>query len=253
MKMYSWNINGLKSCIDKGFFDFFNSSNADFFCVQETKCQEPLFQIDGYYNYWNFCSKKGYSGTAIFTKYKPLSVSYDFGLSSFDVEGRIITLEYNSFYLINVYVPNSQSGISRINYRMQWDELFFDYVCKLNNLKPVIICGDLNIAYSILDCCTTSHRNSSEFVDNQQIEFENLLGFGFIDSFRYLHPNAQNSYTWWTVGKDSKENNIGWRLDYFLVSDYFENKIIDATILAHISASDHCPISLDIDLTKEDL
>lgn len=253
MKMYSWNVNGLNSCIDKGFFDFFNISNADFFCIQEIKCQEPLFQIDVFYSYWNFCSKKGYSGTAIFSKYKPLSISYDFGIDNFDVEGRIITLEYNSFYLVNIYVPNSQSGISRINYRMQWDELFSNYISELNNLKPVIICGDFNISYSSLDGYSNSHYNSYEFVDNQKIEFENLINNGFIDSFRYFYPTTPNSYTWWTVGKDSKQNNIGWRLDYFLVSDYLENKIIDANIFAEISSSDHCPISLDINLEKEDL
>lgn len=252
MKMFSWNVNGLNSCIEKGFFSFFNYSGADFFCIQETKYQKELPTIPGYYQFWNYCSKKGYSGTAIFTKYKPISVSYDFNNINFDVEGRIITLEYNTFYFINVYVPNAQSGISRTNYRMKWDELFINYVSELNNIKPVIICGDFNISLSNLDACT-SVPNSSEFVDDQRIEFEKLLNNGFIDSFRYLNPNTDNSFTWWNVGKDSREKNIGWRLDYFLVSDFLEALIENAQIHTQITCSDHCPISLDINILKEDL
>ena len=252
MKMYSWNVNGLNSCIEKGFFSFFDSSDADFFCIQETKYQDVLPSLPGYYQFWNFCSKKGYSGTAIFTKHKPLSVSYNIGNDDFDVEGRIITLEYNSFFLVTVYVPNSQLGISRINYRMEWDELFIDYISNLNNIKPVIICGDFNIAFSELDVCH-SITSSLEFIDDQRIEFENLLNVGFIDSYRYFYPNVGNSFTWWNVGKDSKAKNIGWRLDYFLVSDFLEDKILDAHIHSQVDCSDHCPISLDINILEVDL
>ena len=252
MKMFSWNVNGLNSCIEKGFWSFFDSVDADFFCLQEIKCQHPIISKNGYYIFWNYCSKKGYSGTAIITKHKPISVHYEFDDPDFDVEGRIITLEYDSFYLINVYSPNSQMGISRINYRMNWDDLFFNYVSSLNYIKPVIICGDFNIAISDLDVCT-SIPSSSEFVDDQRIEFENLLNNGFIDTFRYLHPTTNNAFTWWNVGKDSKLNNIGWRLDYFLVSDFFISAIQDAEIYSQISSSDHCPISLTINILEEDL
>lgn len=254
MKMFSWNVNGLNSCIEKGFLSFFNSVDADFFCLQETKCQQPIISIPGYYQFWNYCSRKGYSGTAIFTKHKPLSISYDFNNcdTDFDVEGRIITLEYETFYLVNVYSPNSQMGISRINYRMDWDELFFNYVSELNYIKPVIICGDFNIAFSDLDVCN-SLPNSTEFIDDQRIEFENLLNEGFIDSFRYLYPDTNDAFTWWNVGKDSKINNIGWRLDYFLVSDFFTSAIQDAGIYSQISSSDHCPISLTINIMEGDL
>lgn len=252
MKMFSWNVNGLNSCIEKGFSSFFDSVNADFFCLQEIKCQQPIISIPSYYQFWNYCSKKGYSGTAIFTKYKPISVCYNFDGSDFDVEGRIITLEYDSFYLINVYSPNSQMGISRINYRMDWDDLFFDYVSRLNYIKPVIICGDFNIAISDLDVCT-SIPSSGKFVDDQRIEFEKLLNNGFIDSFRYLNPKTDNAFTWWNVGKSSKLNNIGWRLDYFLVSDFFISAIQDAKIYSQISCSDHCPISLTINILDGDI
>ena len=250
MKIYSWNVNGFNSCISKGFFSFFNSTDCDFFCIQETKLQKPLSPILGYYQYWNFCSKKGYSGTAIFTKHKPLSVSYDMGIQSFDVEGRIITLEYDSFYLITVYVPNSQLGISRLNYRMEWDELFIKYVSSLNNIKPVIICGDFNIAFSDLDVCNSIPSEES-FIDDQRIEFEYLLDNGFVDAYRHLYPNEKNSFTWWNVGKDSKQNNIGWRLDYFLVSNFFANNIVDSVMFPKISFSDHCPILLDINITED--
>lgn len=250
--MFSWNVNGLNSCIEKGFTSFFNSVDADFFCVQEIKCQKPLISFPGYFQYWNYCSRKGYSGVAIFTKHKPISVFYDLNDSDFDVEGRVITLEYDSFYLINVYFPNSQMGISRINYRMDWDDLFFNYVSELNYIKPVIICGDFNIAFSNLDSCTPISP-TTEFIDDQSIGFKNLLDNGFIDSFRYLHPNINDAYTWWNVGKDSKLNNIGWRLDYFLVSDFYISDILDARIHSQISSSDHCPISLDINIQEDDL
>lgn len=250
--MFSWNVNGLNSCIQKGFASFFNSVDADFFCLQEIKCQKPLISIPGYYQFWNYCSRKGYSGVAIFTKYKPISVCYDFNDSDFDVEGRIITLEYDSFYLINVYFPNSQMGISRINYRMDWDDLFFNYVSELNYIKPVIICGDFNIAFSSLDSCSSA-PSSTEFVDDQCIGFKNLLDNGFVNSFRYLNPTTNNAFTWWNVGKDSKLNNIGWRLDYFLVSDFYISDIQNAEIHSQISSSDHCPISLKINIQEDDL
>jgi len=254
MKFYSWNVNGLQSCLKKGGDKFFLNTDADFFCIQETKTQTPLPTISGYHQFWNFCSKKGYSGTAIFTKYKPLSVSYSFDNtnSNFDIEGRLITLEYNSFYLINVYVPNIQSSISRQNYRMEWDELFLDYITKLNNIKPVIICGDFNISFSNLNG-QDKFLNANDFINDQLIEFKNLLDSGFIDSFNHLYPNSKKSCTWWNIAKNSKENNVGLRLDYFLVSNFLEKQIQDAQILSHISSSDHCPISLIINITEEEL
>ena len=248
MKLYSWNVNGLNSCIDKGFFDYFQSINADFFCIQETKVQKPIFQIDGYYQFWNFCPRKGYSGTAIFTKYKPLNVYYNFNNSDFDVEGRIICLEYDSYYIITIYAPNTQLGIYRLNYRMQWDEEFYNYVTELNNRKPVIICGDFNIASSSLDVSFYNEDESASFVDDQKIEFQNLLDAGFIDSFRYLNPYTNDAFTWWNVGRESKMNNIGWRLDYFLVSEFLRNEIEKAEIHPSVSYSDHCPISLELNI-----
>lgn len=254
MNFYSWNVNGLNSCIKKGGDAFFYNSDADFFCIQETKLQKPLPTISGYYQFWSFCSKKGYSGTAILTKHKPLSVSYKFDNdnSEFDMEGRLVTLEYNTFYLVNIYVPNSQSNISRKNYRMEWDELFFDYIFNLNNIKPVIICGDFNTSFSNLNG-KCQFINPNEFINDQLIEFKKLLDIGFIDSFNHLYPNSKDSFTWWNVGKNSKENNIGLRLDYFLVSEFLEERIQDAQIFSHISSSDHCPINLIIDIAKEDL
>lgn len=252
MTFYSYNINGLKSCIDKGFLEYFLSTNADFFCLQEIKTQIPLSDIPGYFQFWNLSSRKGYSGTAIITKHKPLSVSYSIDNEDFDTENRIITLEYNSFYLVTLYSPNSQMGISRKNYRMQWDELIYKYLINLNNIKPVIVCGDFNVALTNLDICTTL-TNENEFINDERIELEYLLNSNFIDSFRYLYPYEKDCYTWWNVGKDSKVNNIGWRLDYFLVSDYLQTYIFDSIICKDINCSDHCPIQLTMNFSKEDL
>lgn len=241
MIILSLNVNGLKSAIDKGLKSKLDSINADIICLQETKCQDELLNINGYYSYYNYCNKKGYSGTCVFSKIKPVNVHYDFDNSEFDTEGRIITLEYKDFYLINVYVPNSKSGLSRIDYRMMWDELFREYVFELENKKPVIVCGDFNVALYSED----SNLNK-EFIDNEKDEFYYLLENGFADAFRYINPNSKDCFTWWQVGKNSKEKNIGCRLDYFIVSDYLLNSVKDCLILKEVDCSDHSPILLEM-------
>ena len=244
MKIYSLNVNGLNSAIEKGIKNSLFTQSPDIICLQEIKCQNPLIELDTYYSYWNYCSKKGYSGTVIFTKNKPLSINYNFN-TEFDCEGRIITLEYEYFYIINVYVPNSKASAIRLDYRMKWDEEFYNYICELKTLKPIIICGDFNIAYSTID--SNDCYYSTEFVDNERFEFENLLNNGLIDAFRHLYPQERNCYTWWNVGKDIKENKLGYRLDYFLISDYLINNLIDSHIHTDINCSDHCPISIEMD------
>lgn len=245
MTIYSLNVNGLKSAIEKGFKESLLPHNPDIICLQETKCQEPILELDGYFSFWSFCKKKGYSGTTIYTKKQPLSINYDFS-NDFDCEGRILTLEYECFYIVNVYVPNSRASTIRLDYRMKWDEEFYDYLCSLKSIKPVIICGDFNIAYSNIDC--NDYNYSTEFIDNERFEFENLLNNGLIDAFRHLYPIKENCYTWWNVGKEDKQNKLGYRLDYFLISDYLANNLIDSTIHDDIECSDHCPISVEMDI-----
>ena len=247
MKLISWNVNGLRACMNKGFQDFLANSEADIFCVQETKMQkgQAEFDFSGYEEYWNSAEKKGYSGTAIFTKIKPLSVSYDIGIAEHDQEGRVITAEFDDFYLVNVYTPNSQRELARLDYRMQWEDAFRSYIKQLDEKKPVIICGDLNVAHKEIDLKNfkTNHKNAG-FTDEERAKMTELLEAGFTDSFRYLYPDKEGIYTWWSYMFKAREKNAGWRIDYFLVSDKLKAKMQDAEIYTEVMGSDHCPIGL---------
>lgn len=249
MKVVSWNVNGIRACVKKGFLDYFNEVNADIFCIQETKCQEDQIELDlpGYYQYWNSAIKKGYSGTAIFTKNKPLTVSYGVGDNESEDEGRIITLEYEQFYLINVYTPNSQRDLARLSYRLTWEDEMLTYITKLNTMKPVILCGDLNVAFSEIDLRNPkSNLGNSGYTIEERGKFGRLLDHGFIDSFRYFYPDKEGAYTWWSYMNKVRERNIGWRIDYFVVSENLSNKLIDSQIHCNIMGSDHCPIILEM-------
>lgn len=247
MKLISWNVNGLRACMNKGFQDFLANSEADIFCVQETKMQKGQAEFDfpGYEEYWNSAEKKGYAGTAIFTKIKPLSVSYDMGIVEHDQEGRVITAEFDDFYLINVYTPNSQRELARLDYRMQWEDAFRAYVKQLDEKKPVIICGDLNVAHKEIDLKNykTNHKNAG-FTDEERAKMTELLEAGFIDSFRHLYPDKEGIYTWWSYMFKAREKNAGWRIDYFIVSDRITDRISDSLIYTDIMGSDHCPVGL---------
>lgn len=247
MKLISWNVNGLRACMNKGFQDFLAQSEADIFCVQETKMQrgQAEFDFSGYEEYWNSAIKKGYAGTAIFTKIKPLSVSYDMGIEEHDQEGRIITAEFADFYLVNVYTPNSQRELARLDYRMQWEDAFRSYVKMLDEKKPVIICGDLNVAHKEIDLKNhkTNHRNAG-FTDEERAKMTELLDEGFLDSFRYLYPDKEGIYTWWSYMFKAREKNAGWRIDYFVVSNRLAEKIADSLIYTDVMGSDHCPVGL---------
>ncbi len=253
MKLISWNVNGLRACLKKGFLDFFNEANSDFFCLQETKLQAGQLELDlpGYEQYWNYAvTRKGYSGTAVFTKHSPLTVAYGINCEEHDQEGRTITLEYNDFYLVTVYTPNSQRGLARLEYRMQWEDDFRAYLLALNQQKPVIVCGDLNVAHQEIDLKNPStNRKSAGFTDAEREKFSVLLESGFIDSFRYFYPDKTDAYTWWSYFANARERNIGWRIDYFLVSKDLEAKLIDAKIHDQVLGSDHCPVELEIDLS----
>ena len=249
MKFVSWNVNGLRACVQKGFLDYFNSVDADFFCLQETKLSEGQLQLDltGYYQYWNYAQKKGYSGTAIFTKQKPISCTYGIGLPELDTEGRVITLEYATFYLVTCYTPNAQQGLARIEHRMKWEEAFLTYLKGLDSVKPVILCGDLNVAHEDIDLKNpTSNRGNAGFSDQERDCFRKLLSYGFTDSFRYLYPDITGAYSWWSYRFHARENNAGWRIDYFLVSNRIQNAILNASIHAEVFGSDHCPVSLTL-------
>lgn len=249
--MITWNVNGIRACIKKGFYDFVESESPDFMCVQETKMQEGQVEIelDGYHQYWNSAVKKGYSGTAIFTRYKPISVDIDIDSEGHDTEGRAITLEYDDFYLVTVYTPNSQDGLARIEYRMDWEDAFRDYLLKLKSKKPVIVCGDLNVAHKEIDLKNPkSNKNNAGFSDQERHKFGELLEAGFTDTFRYLYPDLKSAYTWWSYRFNARANNAGWRIDYFLVSDNIKEKINDVIIKSEIFGSDHCPVILDIDI-----
>lgn len=251
MNLISWNVNGLRACINKGFMDFFTDIDSDFFCLQEIKLQEGQIDLElpGYHQYWNYAEKKGYSGTAIFTKHEPLSVTNGIGQDEHDQEGRVITLEYDSFYLITVYTPNSQRGLTRLDYRMTWDDAFRDYLNGLQEQKPVIVCGDLNVAHQEIDLKNPqTNRKNAGFTDEERNKFTELLEAGFIDTFRHLYPDKVDAYTWWSYFANSRERNIGWRIDYFLISNELKGKIIDAEIYDHILGSDHCPVGLKIAL-----
>ena len=247
MKLISWNVNGLRACMNKGFQDFLAASEADIFCVQETKMQkgQAEFDFSGYEEYWNSAEKKGYSGTAIFTKIKPLNVSYDMGIAEHDQEGRIIAAEFDDFYLVNVYTPNSQRELARLDYRMQWEDAFRAYVKELDEKKPVIICGDLNVAHKEIDLKNfkTNHKNAG-FTDEERAKMTELLEAGFTDSFRHLYPDKEGIYTWWSYMFKAREKNAGWRIDYFVVSNRLADRISDSLIYTDIMGSDHCPVGL---------
>ena len=250
MKSISWNVNGLRACVGKNFEKDFNALNADFFCLQETKMQEGQLdlQFPGYESYWNYAEKKGYSGTAIFTKHKPMSIKYGMGIDEHDHEGRVIALEYDKFYIVTVYTPNSQDGLRRLEYRMKWEEDFQAFLHKLDENKPVIVCGDMNVAHQEIDIKNpkTNHKNAG-FTDEEREKMTILLNNGFIDSFRTLYPE-QVTYSWWSYRFHARENNTGWRIDYFLTSERIKDNIEDAKIHTEILGSDHCPVELDINL-----
>ena len=249
MRFVSWNVNGLRACMQKGFLEQFENLNADFFCLQETKLQEGQIdlQIDGYYQFWNYAEKKGYSGTAIFTKHAPLSVKYGMDIPELDTEGRLITLEYNDFYLVTCYTPNAQRELARLDFRLTWEQAFADYLCKLDAVKPVVICGDLNVAHQEIDLKNPkANRGSAGFSDEERACFTSLLDRGFTDSYRYLYPDKTGAYSWWSYMFKARQNNAGWRIDYFLVSDRLKEKISQASIHADILGSDHCPISIEL-------
>lgn len=247
MKFISWNVNGLRACVKKGFLEFFEAEQADFFCVQETKLQEGQIdlQLNGYYQYWNYAIKKGYSGTAIFTKHKPLNVFYGIGIEEHDQEGRVITLEYDNFYLITVYTPNSQNELARLDYRLTWEEAFRHYLLGLEVKKPVIICGDLNVAHQQIDLKNpkTNTKNAG-FTKEEREEMTKLLNSGFIDSFRHFNPTKENCYSWWSYRAGARAKNVGWRIDYFIVSNQLESHLKDAIIYPEVLGSDHCPVAL---------
>ena len=250
MKFISWNVNGLRACVGKDFEQSFNTLNADFFCLQETKMQAGQLdlQFPGYESYWNYADKKGYSGTAIFTKHKPLSIKYGIGIDEHDHEGRVIALEYDKFYIVTVYTPNSQDGLRRLEYRMKWEEDFQAFLHELDENKPVIVCGDMNVAHQEIDIKNpkTNHKNAG-FTDEEREKMTILLNNGFIDSFRTLYPE-QVTYSWWSYRFHARENNTGWRIDYFLTSERIKENIEDAKIHTEIFGSDHCPVELDINL-----
>ena len=251
MRFISWNVNGLRACMNKGFLDFFNHIEADAFCLQETKLQGGQIALDlpGYHQFWNYAEKKGYSGTAIFTKQEPISVKYGIGAAELDNEGRVITAEFDNCFLVTCYTPNAQRGLARIDHRMRWDEAFRSFLRELDKQKPVIICGDLNVAHKEIDLKNpSSNRGSAGFSDEERESFQKLLDCGFTDSFRRLNPDAVGAYTWWSYMFNARANNAGWRIDYFLVSDRVADKIQAAPIYADVLGSDHCPVGLEITL-----
>ena len=249
MKFISWNVNGLRACVKKGFLDFVEAEQPDFLCVQETKLQEGQIdlQLDGYYQYWNYAVKKGYSGTAIFTKHEPLQVTYGLNIAEHDQEGRVITLEYNDFYLVTVYTPNSQNELARLDYRLTWEEAFRNYLIGLDVLKPVIVCGDLNVAHQQIDLKNpkTNTKNAG-FTIEERNEMTKLLNSGFIDTFRYFYPTKENCYSWWSYRAGAREKNVGWRIDYFITSKALDSRLEDARIYPDVLGSDHCPVGLQL-------
>ena len=249
MKLISWNVNGIRACVGKGFLDYFKEADADIFCIQETKMQAGQLELDleGYEQYWNYAQRKGYSGTAIFTKKKPLSVSYGIGIEEHDTEGRVITLEFEDFYMITVYTPNSQNELARLDYRMEWEDAFLSYLKKLEENKPVIVCGDLNVAHQEIDLKNPkTNRKNAGFTDEERGKFQTLLDNGFIDTFRYFYPDQTGIYSWWSYRFQARAKNAGWRIDYFCVSESLKDRLDDAKILTDIMGSDHCPVELDL-------
>ncbi len=250
-KFISWNVNGIRACVQKGFSEAFRALDADIFCLQETKLQAGQIELEteGYHQYWNYAEKKGYSGTAIFTKEEPLRVAYGLGIPRHDTEGRVITLEFENFFFVTCYTPNAQDGLKRIDYRMDWEDCFRDFLLSLDRDKPVVFCGDLNVAHNEIDLKNPkSNRGNAGFSDEERGKFSLLLESGFTDSFRYLYPDKEGAYSWWSYRFRAREKNAGWRIDYFCVSDSIKNKIKNAVIHSEIYGSDHCPVELEIDL-----
>lgn len=251
MKLISWNVNGLRACVGKGFLDFFEKVDADVFCIQETKLQEGQIELElpGYFQYFNSAEKKGYSGTAVFAKKEPLQVTRGIGMEEHDKEGRVLTLEYEDFYLVTVYTPNSQRELTRLSYRMQWEKDFLAYLKGLEEKKPVIFCGDLNVAHKEIDLKnpSTNHKNAG-FTDEERGKFTELLDAGFVDTFRYFYPDVTGVYSWWSYMFQARAKNAGWRIDYFVVSECLKERLVDAKIHTDIQGSDHCPVELDITL-----
>lgn len=250
-KMISWNVNGIRATLTKGFMDFFNEIDADIFCLQETKCQVGQVEIEmpGYYQYWNAAEKKGYSGTAIFTKEEPIKVIYDMGIEEHDKEGRVITLEFNDYFFVTVYTPNSKAELERLDYRMTWEDDFLNYLKNLEKTKPVIFCGDLNVAHKEIDLKNPkSNRRNAGFTDEEREKFSKLLEEGFIDTFRHFYPDIEGAYSWWSYRFNARKNNAGWRIDYFLTSNILKDKLIDSKIHNEVLGSDHCPVELDINI-----
>ncbi|MFS0781752.1 exodeoxyribonuclease III [Bacillus sp. 1P06AnD] len=251
MKFVSWNVNGIRACVKKGFLDYFHQVDADIFCIQETKLQEGQIELEleGYHQYWNYAEKKGYSGTAIFTKQEPLSYSYGIGDKEAEAEGRSITLEFESFFLVNLYTPNSKRDLSRLPYRLEWEDEIKNYLSQLNTIKPVILCGDLNVAHKPIDLKNAvSNRGNSGFTDEEREKMTCLLEAGFVDSYRYLYPDKTGSYSWWSYMNKVRERNIGWRIDYFILSSELASYLSEAFIHSEIMGSDHCPVGIEIDL-----
>ena len=249
MKLISWNVNGLRAVVTKGFKNFFDQVDADIFCLQETKLQENQIdlQLDGYHQYWNYAKKKGYSGTAIFTKKEPLSVMYGINIEEHDQEGRVITLEFEDFYMVTVYTPNSQNELKRLDYRMKWEDDFRNYLKELDDKKPVIVCGDLNVAHKEIDLKNPkTNRKNAGFTDEERNKFTELMEAGFIDTFRYFYPDKENIYSWWSYRFKAREKNAGWRIDYFCVSEKLEDRLVSASIHTEVLGSDHCPVELVI-------
>ena len=250
MKLISWNVNGIRACLNKGFKEFFEEIDADIFCIQETKCQKGQIDLefDGYTSYWNSAEKKGYSGTAVFTKIKPLNVTYGIGIEEHDKEGRVITLEFEDFYLVNVYTPNSKRELERLDYRQIWEDEMRKYLLKLNENKPVVMCGDLNVAHKEIDLKNpSSNRRNAGFTDEERNKMTELLNAGFLDTFRYFYPDKTGEYSWWSYMGKAREKNVGWRIDYFIVSKSMEKRLKDAKIYQEVMGSDHCPVGLEIE------
>lgn len=249
MKFISWNVNGIRACVQKGFVEFFQEADADIFCIQESKMQEGQLELElpGYHQYWNYAKKKGYSGTAIFTKEEPISVQYGIGIEEHDQEGRVITLEFEDYYFITVYTPNAQNELARLDYRMQWETDFLAYLKKLEETKPVIFCGDLNVAHKEIDLKNPkTNRKNAGFTDEERGKFSELLQAGFVDTFRYFYPDKEQIYSWWSYRFSARAKNAGWRIDYFVVSECLKERLVDANILTDIMGSDHCPVVLEM-------
>ncbi len=247
MKLISWNVNGLRACVQKGFLDYFKETDADIFCIQESKLQEGQIdlKLEGYHQYWNYAEKKGYSGVAVFTKAEPLSCAYGIGKEEHDKEGRVITLEFEDFYFVTVYTPNSQQELARLSYRMQWEDEFRSYLKRLDKLKPVVVCGDMNVAHKEIDLKNPgSNRKNAGFTDEERTKFTELLESGFIDTYRYFNPDKEGVYSWWSYRFNARANNAGWRIDYFCVSERLADRLVSADIHPEIFGSDHCPVEL---------